>query len=115
MLSNLGSGINWKKCLYEGVIVPTALHGAEAWGVRSRGDPRVLIWFGHVVRMDEYRMVRRILMAEVSVGWVRGRSRSDLMDGAKVAFGNRGMTLEAAQQCAKDRKKWGTHGAFVDN
>ena len=22
-------------CLYEGVIVPTALYGAEAWGMRS--------------------------------------------------------------------------------
>ena len=24
-----------KKCLYEGVIVPTELYGAEAWGNRS--------------------------------------------------------------------------------
>ena len=23
------------KCLYEGVIVPMALYGAEAWGMRS--------------------------------------------------------------------------------
>ena len=29
------------------------------------------------------------------VGW---------MDGVKVAIGNRGMTVEAARQCAKDRK-----------
>ena len=28
------------------------------------------------------------------------------MDGVKVALGNRGMTLEAARQCAKDRKAW---------
>ena len=28
-------GINAKKCLYEGVIVPTALYTAEAWGMRS--------------------------------------------------------------------------------
>ena len=28
-------GIKAKKCLYEGVIiVPTALYGAEAWGMR---------------------------------------------------------------------------------
>ena len=26
------------------------------------------------------------------------------MDGLKVALGNRGMALEAARQCAKDRK-----------
>ena len=105
-----------KKCLYEGVIVPRALYGAEAWGTRSaekrkvnvrqmkcvrslvgvsrmdrvrneearrragierelvsRADQRVLRWFGHVERMDEYRMPRRVLMAEVSGGQVRGR------------------------------------------
>ena len=28
-------GIKAEKCLYEGVIAPTALYGAEAWGMRS--------------------------------------------------------------------------------
>ena len=35
MLSNRGLGIKAKTCLYERVIVPTALYGAEAWGMRS--------------------------------------------------------------------------------
>ena len=35
MLSNRGLGIKAKKCLYEGVIVPTSLCGAEALGMRS--------------------------------------------------------------------------------
>ena len=35
VLSNKGLGIKAKKCLYEGVIVQTALYGAEAWGMRS--------------------------------------------------------------------------------
>ena len=99
------------RSLYEGVIVPTALYGAEACDVRSaerrkvnvleikclrnlvglsriykvrneevrrragierelvsRADQRVLRWFGHVERMDEYRTVRRVLMAEISGG-----------------------------------------------
>ena len=30
VLSNRGPGIKTKKCLYEGVIIPTALYGAEA-------------------------------------------------------------------------------------
>ena len=34
----------------------------------SRADQRVLRWFGHVERMDEYHMARRVLMAEGSVG-----------------------------------------------
>ena len=28
------------------------------------------------------------------------------MDGVKMALGGRGMTVEAARQCAKDRKEW---------
>ena len=72
----------------------------------SRADLRVLRWFGHVERMDEYRMARRVLMAEVSGRRVRGRPWLGRMDSMKVAFGKRGMTVEAAQQCAKDRKEW---------
>ena len=72
----------------------------------SRADQRVLREFGHVERMDEYRMATRVLMAEVSGGRVRGRPRLGWMDGVKVTFGNRGMTVEAARQCAKDRKAW---------
>ena len=99
MLSNRALGIKARKYLYEGVIVPTALYGAEAWGMRSaerrkvtvlamkclrssvgvsrmdrvrneevrrrvkmerelasRADQRVLRWFGHVERIDEYSM-----------------------------------------------------------
>ena len=71
-----------------------------------RADKRVLRWFGHVERIYEYRMARRVLMAEVSGRRVRGRPRLGWMDGVKVALGNRGMTVEAARQCAKDRKEW---------
>ena len=31
--------------------------------IASRADQRVLRWFWHVERMDEYRMSRRVLMA----------------------------------------------------
>ena len=41
----------------------------------SRTDQRELRLFGHVERMDEYRMARRVLMVEVSKGQVRGRPR----------------------------------------
>ena len=149
VLSNRGLGIKAKKCLYEGVIVPTALYGAEAWGMRSaerrkgnvfemkclrslvgvsrldrvrneevrmragierelasRADQRVLRWFGHVERMDEYRMARRVLMAEVSGGRVRGIPRLGWMDGVKVALGNRGMTVEASRKIGKSGEPW---------
>ena len=53
-------------------------------------------------------MARRVLIAEFSGGRVRGRPRLGWMDGVKVALGNRGMTVEAARQCGKDRKEWRT-------
>ena len=34
----------------------------------SRADQRVLRWFGHVERVDEYHMARRVLTAKVSGG-----------------------------------------------
>ena len=71
----------------------------------SRVDQRLLRWFGHVERMDEYRMARSMMMAEVSGGRVRGRPRLGWMDGVKVALGNRVMTVEAARQRAKDRSR----------
>ena len=141
-------GIKAKKCLCEGIIVPTVLYGAEAWGMRSaerrkvnvlemkclislvsvsrmdrvrneevrrraeierelasRANQRILRWFGNVERMDEYNMARRVLMAEVSGGWVRGRLRLGWMDGV-VSLGNQGMTVQAAQQCEKYQKEW---------
>ena len=62
----------------------------------SEKDQRVLRWFGHVKIMEEYRMARRVLMAEVSGGRVRGRPKLGWMDGVKVSLGNRGMKVEAA-------------------
>ena len=64
----------------------------------SRVGQRVLRWFGHVERMDEYRFARRVLMAEVSGVWAQGRPRLGWMGGLKVALGNRGMTAEAERQ-----------------
>ena len=46
----------------------------------SRADQRVPRWFGHVERMDEYRMARRVLMTEVSGGRERGRPRLGWME-----------------------------------
>ena len=56
--------------------------------------------------MDEHRMDRRVLMAEVNGGRARGRPRLGWMDDVKVALGNRGMIVVAERQCAKDRKEW---------
>ena len=72
----------------------------------SRVDQRVLRRFWHVKRMDEYRMARRVLMAEVSGERERARPRFGWMDGVNVALCNRRMTVEAERLCAKDQKEW---------
>ena len=99
VLSNRGLGIKDKKCLYEGVILPTALYGAEAWGMRSAERKKLnvlemkcfrsLVGVSrmdrvrneevHVERIDDYRMARRVLMAEVCGGRVRRRPRLGCM------------------------------------
>ena len=62
----------------------------------NTADQRVLRWFGHVERMDEYCIVRRLLIADVS-GWrVRYRPRLGWTDGVTVALVSRGMTVKAA-------------------
>ena len=43
--------------------------------ITNRAVQRVLRRFVHVERMDEYSMARRVLMADVSGGRVRGRSK----------------------------------------
>ena len=67
----------------------------------SRADQRVLRWFRHVERMDQCRMARSVLMADVSGGRVRMRPMLGWMDGVKVVLVNRGVTVDAARQCAK--------------
>ena len=68
----------------------------------SRTDQRVLRWFGHVERMYEYRMARRVLKTEVSGGRVRGRPEVRL-DG--WCEGGLGQQRNDCGGCAKEGKK----------
>ena len=80
----------------------------------SRGDQRVLRWFVHVERMDEYRKARRVLRAQVSGGRARGYPelsrglvpRQGWMDGVKVALGNTGILVEAVRNIGKSGRPW---------
>ena len=69
-----------------------------------RSESIEMVW--HEERMDEHCMARKLLMAELSGGRVRGRPRLGWMDGVKVALGNRGMPVEAARPCTKYLKEW---------
>ena len=90
VLINRGLGINEKKCLYDGVIVTRierVMHEEELIraGIKrelaSCFNQRLLKWFGHLERMDKYRITKMVLMTKVSGGRVRGRPRLGRMDG----------------------------------
>ena len=51
-------------------------------------------------------MARRVLMAEVSRWRLRGSPRLGFMDGVKVVFDNRGMTVVATRKILKSRQPW---------
>ena len=53
----------------------------------SRADQRVLRWFGHVERMDDYPTAIKVLVTEVRGGRVRGRPRLGWMDGCEGSLG----------------------------
>ena len=90
MLRNRGLGIKAKKCLYEGLIVPTALSGAEAWGMRSpeRGKVNVL----------EMRCLRRLV----------GVSRMDRVRNEEVRM-RAGIDWELASRADQRVLRWFGH------
>ena len=65
----------------------------------SRADQRGLRFFGHVERMDEYRMA--------GSAWRVGTRATEVrLDGWCECVCNTVMKVEAARQCAKYRKDW---------
>ena len=61
-------------------------------------EQRVLRWFGHVERMNEYRIPRKESMAKVSEGLVWGRQEVSLDRLCENGLGRQGVTVEAARQ-----------------
>ena len=72
----------------------------------TRVDMNVLRWFGHVERMENDRLLKRVMNAEVSGRGARGRPRFGWMDGVKRAIRDRGMNVREAREHARDRNEW---------
>ena len=149
VLKNRYLGMESKKRLYESVIVPTVLYGAETWCLREterkklnvfemkclRGmtglylrdrirneeirrrigvrktmaemaDVRVLGWFGHMVRMGEDRVTKRVWNSKVSGTRPRGRPTMTWVDGVKKALVRRELSLCDGTERALDRAGW---------
>ena len=69
----------------------------------ARVDMNVLRWFGHVERMDNERLLKRVVNAEVDGRNARGRRRFGWKEGVKKALSDGGMSMREASERAKDR------------
>ena len=59
----------------------------------ARVDMNVLRWFGHVERMDNEQLLKKVMNAKVNGRSARGRPRFGWMDGVKRALNDRGMDV----------------------
>ena len=75
-------------------------------GIVGRAEEGVLRWFGHVCRMDENRIVGRVMRSEVEGGRGRGRPRMRWMDGVREILGGRGLNVDEGRRVAEDRVRW---------
>ncbi len=67
----------------------------------ERAEQGVLRWFGHVERMEEERLVKKITRSDV-----RGVRPMGWMDSVKRALGARGMSVEQGRIVVRDRNEW---------
>ena len=147
--SNRELGMEVKRGLYESIIVPTALYGAETWGMKvaekkrlnvlemkclrnmcgvtiwdrqynddirrragvllelsNRAEQRGLRWFGHMERMNDERMAKRVMKSEVEGRGVRGRPRMGWREGIRNSLQARGRSEEEGRVLARDRREW---------
>ena len=74
--------------------------------VGQRVDQSVLRWYGHVERMGDERLVKRVYESEVRGVRRRGRPRKCWMDGVKETLGKRGLSLQEAKASVQDRSEW---------
>ena len=65
-----------------------------------RVDMNVLRWFGHVERMDNERLLKKVMNAKVDGRSARG------MDGIKRVLNDRRMDMREASERARNRNEW---------
>ena len=72
----------------------------------QRVDRCTLRWFGHVERMNEERMAKKVYVSAENGRRDRGRPTRVWMDGVKDALNAREVTLEQARMIVDDRDRW---------
>ena len=69
-------------------------------------DQGVLRWFGHVERMGNERLVKRVYDSEVRGVRKSGRPRKSWLNGVKETLERKGLNIQEAKVCVQDRSGW---------
>ena len=72
----------------------------------ERVDRKILKWFGHVERMGNERLTKKVYISEVSGVRRIGRPPTRWIDGVKRACAVRNIRLEEAKRDCRDRNAW---------
>ena len=75
-------------------------------GLAERAEQRELRWFGHVERMEEEHLVKKIVRSDATGVRPRGRPQMGWIDGVKRALDARGMTVEQRRMIVHDGSNW---------
>ncbi len=79
-------------------------------GVVEEVKRQTLKWFGHMERMEEGKMTRRVYMSEIEGGNVRGQPpvkwRDRVQEYVRERAGGSLRNLEQARRECQDRERW---------
>merc|ERR1712002_564159 len=75
-------------------------------GVSERMDQGVLRWFGHVKRMGNERLVKRVYDSEVRDVRRIKRPRKSWMNGVNETLKRKGLNIQEAKDSVQDRNGW---------
>ena len=65
----------------------------------------VLRWYGHVERMDEEFMAKKVVISNFEGNSCRGRLRLGWIDGVRMALGLRDISVEQGRLDVSDRRR----------
>merc|ERR1712002_1056172 len=74
--------------------------------VSGRMDQGILRWFGHVERMGNERLVKRVYDSEVRGARRRGRPRKSWMNGVNETLVRMGLNIQEARDSVQNRNGW---------
>ena len=97
------TGVSWLDRVRNEVVRAKTGEGRK---LVARVDMNVLRWFSHVERMDNERLLKKVMNWKVDGRSARGRPRFGWMDGVKRALNDRRMDMREASERARNRNEW---------